>query len=190
MGRSLALLWLLAGCTSPMRMEAADLDQLGPDEGRVFGSIRVDIAPASEDDAWLQGRKASGFEYGFELEPVRGELELSLAPATYEIAVDPEREKGFALKLPAGRYRFTRMFQEGFSNLETDVRRGFEVGAGQTLYVGRLVAVLPHRLALGTVSDVRVEDGQAEAGALFGAEYQDLLAGATKAVMVDPGEEP
>lgn len=156
----------------------------------MFGSIRVAIAPATEEDAALQGRKTADFDYGFVLAPLGGGLEPGAAPEVVEIRVEPEREQGFALALPAGRYRFTRMFQAGSSKLETDVGRGFEVAPGETLYVGRLVAVLPHRLALGTVSDVRVEDGQAEAGALFGAEYQELLAGANKALMLDPADEP
>lgn len=185
--RSLAAVLLTAGCAGPVQMKAEDLRQLDPDEGRVFGSVLVVVAPLAEDEsssAWLQGRKASGFDYRFLLERLRdGLADVQLTDTTRTIRVEPGKEEAFALDLEPGPYAFTRLEQAGFSELEMAVGASFYVNPGSTAYIGRLVVELPARTNLFSRQVVRIEDAEAAAKALLGAEYEPLLAGARKVLM-------
>lgn len=175
----------LVGCTSPVQMKAADLHEIGPTEGRVFGSVLVVVAPLAENEsswAWTQGRKASGFDYSLLLEKYKEGL-FDLGGEERSIRVEPGKEEGFALKLEQGRYLFTKLKQEGFSNLEMGLGASFEVTPGKTTYVGRIVIELPARMALFSQGTARIEDARATAADLLGAEYAPILVDASSALM-------
>ncbi len=127
------LLGSLVSCATGMNMTADDLRDVGPEEGLVLGSFKVE----GGDDflgrkRWeLLAREAGG---GFHL----------TGPGDYTIEADRDADEVvFLTKMPAGDYHFYRLIQPGFSSFEADIDVPFRVQPGKTVYLGRLVLRFP-----------------------------------------------
>ena len=143
---------VMCACATEMKMTAPDLRDLGPDEGLVLGSVRI------------QGGKDLLGRTGWELqaEKAGGGL-FSWAPVYALHASRDGDEEAFLTRMPAGSYHFFKLAQHGFSTFEAQMDVRFDVQAGKTVYVGRLVIEFPPGLiTVGRRLHPRVEDaGQA-----------------------------
>lgn len=182
---TLALAVLCVGCSAPMKMKASDLKTLEKDQGRVLGSISVVAAETDKNEgswAWLGGGQSSTHSYSFEIKEQSSAF-IDIGSKTYSVSVAPGKVESFALKMPAGKYTFSEMSQEGVSNLKATLGPKFSVAVGQNTYIGRLNVVLPARLMMGTNVLMKIGDDQEADTASLGAEYQAVLADPVKGLM-------
>jgi hypothetical protein len=160
----------LLGCATEMKMRAEDLRNLGPDEGLVLGSVLIgggkDILGRTSWDLVVNKyrERAWGNEH---------------ADYTIEATRDGD-EVVFLTKMPAGNYAFDRLVQSGLSSAELLIGIPFEVQAGKTVYVGRVLVQFPPGLidALTKV-EVQVEDDKQatvdRAREEFGVSLSDVV---------------
>ncbi len=143
---SLILTPLLA-CATGMKMTAKDVQTLGPDEGVILGSVRI------EGGSDILGRTS------WELFAAKAGWMSSLIP-DYSVKASRDGEEViFLTKMPAGSYHFYKVSQPGFSTAEANIEVPFEVQAHRTVYIGRLVIAFPSGLiAVGTGIHMHVED--------------------------------
>ncbi len=173
---------LMCGCATSSHTLIVDPSQahdLGHDEGIVFGSVRVEIAPGGE----RSGRRTAGFNYaliGCVRKPVHGFIDLMTSHPCDEhwgLAVSLGEERTFVVRLPTGSHaiRGLRVIPTwSFVGGEFDIDATYQVTSGEVTYIGRLVLVLPERLTSWTrliEALVRVEDGLATAQAALGGGY-------------------
>ncbi len=164
---------LMCGCTTshPLIVDPSQAHNLRYDEGIVFGSVRVEIAPG--------GERLAGFKYrliGCVRKPVDGFIDLMTSfpcDEKWELAVSPGEERTFVVRLPTGYHDVSglRLISTWFGG-EFDIVATYRATSGEVTYIGRLVLVLPERMppwAGGAL--VRVEDGLATAQAALGGGY-------------------
>ena len=168
---------LMCGCATsyPLVVDPSQAHDLGYDEGIVFGSVRVEIAPG--------GERLAGFNYvliGCVHKHVHGFIDyISSSPCDekWELAVSPGEERTFVVRLPTGYHRVDglRVMPAWLSvGGEFDIVATYRATSGEVTYIGRLVLVLPERLYSwnrGIEALVRVEDGLATAQAALGGGY-------------------
>jgi hypothetical protein len=139
------LLIPLCACATEMKMTGEELRDLKQDEGLVLGSVRI------------QGGKDILGRTGWE-------LVAEQAGGGPDYSIDASRggdEVIFLTKMPAGSYHFFKLVQTGFSSFEAEMEVGFDVQAGRTVYLGRLVIEFPPGLLmLGTPFRMQVEDAR------------------------------
>ncbi len=124
---------LLVGCRTGMRMSAADLQTLGPDDGIVVGSFLV---KGGKD---ILGRK----RWKLVAERLGAGAGLFSFVSEYAVEADSDgREVIFVAKMPAGTYRFYKIVRP-FTPLKARTDLEFQVQAGRTIYIGRLVLAFP-----------------------------------------------
>ena len=178
----LAVVLLMSGCTTsrPLIVDPSQAHDFGPNEGIVFGSVRVEIALGGG----RLGRRAAGFNYGLTgcvdtwPRPLSIEWLLSTpCDEKWELAVSPGEERTFVVRLPTGYHRVDglRVMPAWLSvGGEFDIVATYRATSGEVTYIGRLVLVLPERLTSWTrliEALVRVEDGLATAQAALGGGY-------------------
>ena len=168
---------LLVGCTTGMRMSAADLQTLGPDDGIVVGSFLV-----------KGGKDILGRNRYQLLAKSLGRL----FPSGYAVEADRDgREVIFVAKMPAGDYQFYKLWQPGVPSVfeRTDVQ--FQVQPGRTIYIGRLVAVFPPgRINILTRFRLNVEDARATSISGAESEYGVTLSDVITSLMSIAGRIP
>jgi len=157
---------LLVGCATSMQAPVKDVAPLKTNEGRVVGSVLINV-PLTKDTsswAWLKGRKAESFKYRFGIEPAGAfPNPFFRTSRIYTIDAGVGQEEVFVTNLPTGPYKFNKVTQKGGSYLHGYIDRTFNVTAGQTTYIGRLVLEFPERLESFRPFRIRVEDMQEEA---------------------------
>ena len=166
---------LMCGCATsyPLVVDPSQAHDLGYDEGIVFGSVRVEIAPG--------GERLAGFNYvliGCVHKHVHGFIDLvtsSQCDEKWELAVSPGEERTFVVRLPTGYHDVSglRLISTWFGG-EFDIVATYRATSGEVTYIGRLVLVLPERLTSWTrliEALVRVEEGLATAQAALGGGY-------------------
>ena len=199
----LAVALLMSGCTTshPLNVDPSHVRDLGLDEGIVFGSLLVEIAPEDQsmdrcrqisekcESFWqkvLDGRPgppATDFSYRLTMPGPRPEIDLSLSREEWELLVSPGEEHTFVARLPSGyqyvgglhavskSFSFTSQGEWSRSQGEFDIGASFQVTSGEVTYIGRLVLVLPELLSDYSKAHVRVEAGLAAAQAELGVDY-------------------
>ena len=164
------LLMPLLGCATGMKMTAEDLRDLGPGEGLVLGSVRI------EGGMDILGRTSWELVVNKYRENTWGN---TYSDYTIEAARDGD-EVVFLTKMPAGRYSFERPVQSGLSSAELLIGVPFEIQAGKTVYVGRILIQFPPGLidALTEVN-VQVEDDRQatmdRAASEYGVALSDVV---------------
>lgn len=172
----LGLAALLLGCKTGMKMSGEELRKVGADEGLVLGSIRI----FGGDD--VLGRKAWDI-----LVEKRGQSMFSTSSDYVLGARRDQDEEVFLTKMPAGEYHFYKLVQPGFSSFEAEIDVPFEVLAGKTVYVGRLVIEFPEGLiTTGSGFRVRVEDARSACVQRAENEYGLPLADAVTQLATGP----
>ncbi len=166
---------LLVGCTflptTGMRMSAADLQTLGPDDGLVVGSFLVkggkDILRGNRYQL-VAKRLGRLFPSGYTVEADRGGPEVI-----------------FVAKMPAGSYHFYKLRETGSLIKRTDIQ--FQVQPGRTIYIGRLVVAFTGRYSRLTLN---VEDARATSISGAESEYGVTLSDVITDLMSVPGRIP
>jgi hypothetical protein len=162
----LSALPLVVGCATSMQAPVKEVDVLKTNEGRVVGSVLINV-PLTKDEsswAWLKGSKAEKYSYRFDIEPADAfHNPFFRTSRIYTIEAGVGQEEVFVTNLPTGPYRFNRLTQKGGSFFYGDIDRTFNVSAGQTTYIGRLIVEFPERLEEFRRFVIRVEDLQEEA---------------------------
>lgn len=153
-----------AGCASTpsFDMSGGPIDPPGQDIGIVIGSVFVETEEIPPD-SWLTrlfGRKASGFDYDFEILSVPNPADVRKIEARYRLDVKPGEERIFAARVPFGRYVINRFRYKGVSLLAGELGANFVVAPRTTLYIGRFVLKVPRRVSLGTPYDVEIQDAR------------------------------
>ncbi len=181
----LAVALLMCGCTTshPLNVDPSQLHDLGPDEGIVFGSLLVEIAP----EGGRFGRRAAGSDYRLTISPARGSVLLTPSAIIreelrvdqqWELLVSPGEERTFVARLPSGYQNVgvLRLTSKSFwAGGEFNIQARFRVQGRSVTYIGRLVLVLPERLNAFTTAHVRVEDSLARDQVALGGDYGELF---------------
>ena len=184
--RILAITLLLSGCITahPLNVDPSQVYDLGPDEGIVFGSVRVEIA--KEGGGF--GRRAARSDYRLTISPARGSVALTPSAIIreelrvdeqWELLVSPGEERTFVARLPSGYKNVDALHLKPKSIWATSgdfgIQASFRVTSGGVTYIGRLVLVLPERLINFSTAHVRVEDSLARDQAALGGDYGELF---------------
>ncbi len=177
--RLLVLVFLLVGCAQSLQMPAQEASQIGHNEVIVVGSV---VIKGGKD---LLGGK--GWALRVEaLGRARGSI-LRAATAWKDFSIDVEREGEeavFVTRMQAGRYRFTRLTQTGFSNEYADIEVLFTVHPGEPVYIGRLVIEFPKGyIAALTEFSIHVEDAKDQTLATAAETHGDLVRNAVTNLM-------
>jgi hypothetical protein len=164
--------WLVA-CQTTMKMNREELEDVGPEEGLVLGSFLVkggkDFLGRKTWDLLAEEDDGSSFPFSTSRDySIRGRRDGD--------------EAVFLTKMEAGSYHFYKLVQPGFSNAEADLHVPFEVQAGKTLYLGRLVIEFPdEQVAWGTRFSIEVEDDRQacveRARTEYGLPLEDVVTG-------------
>jgi hypothetical protein len=172
------VLILLSGCAS-MSSSKEDLQSVGENEGIVVGSVLLNAEKGNPEEsglAFLTGRKAGEMEYSVSIgKPLLARMGrprrmtwTQWLDAVHSVKAMPGKEEVFAIKLPAGSYNIGRLEADGI--VSTILHRPtmkmaihFYVKPGKTIYIGKLVVDLPHRIGDGSVARFEVLDAQQEA---------------------------
>ncbi len=195
----------MCGCTTshPLHVDPSQIHDLGPDEGIVFGSLLVEIAPVGDQhgdkhggchggggrtsvnclEGDHPGPRAACFSYRLTMPGPRPEIDLSLSREEWELLVSPGEERTFVARLPSGHQYVGGLRPVPKSHSATrlgefGIGASFRVTSGEVTYIGRLVLVLPERLCAWSEAGeahVRVENGLAAAQAELGGDYGDRL---------------
>jgi hypothetical protein len=152
----LVVAFLLSGCATTMQMSSEELKRATPNEGIVVGSIQI---KGGED---ILGRK----KWELLAESIKGaSLAASLLPSGSPYAIQASRdeeEEVFVARMPAGDYRFWKLYQPGFSTLFAMTNIQFKVQPGKTIYIGRVVIEFPPGLInVFKKFQIRVENARA-----------------------------
>lgn len=154
----LVFAFLLSGCATTMQMSSEELKRATPNEGIVIGSIQI---KGGED---ILGRK----NWELVAESNRGSsLSSWLSSGTADYALQASRgeeEEVFVVRMPAGDYRFWKLYQPGFSTFTAKTNIQFKVQPGKTIYIGRIaIEFPPGLLTTFTGFQIRVEDAKTSA---------------------------
>ena len=176
----LAVALIMCGCATshPLIADPSQTHDLGPAEGIVFGSVRVEIAPGGE----RLGPRAADFNYDLTgcadawVQPlsIKGLLGWRCVEQRWELAVSPGEERTFVVRLPTGYHAvggLRALPTWRFLGGEFDIVGSYRTTSGEVTYIGRLVLVLPERLTAFSEAALRVENGLATAQAALGRGY-------------------
>jgi hypothetical protein len=148
-GCAILLVLLFSGCaaTIQMQMSPKELQRASPNDGLVIGSLLIkggwDIFGRSRFELTASNRAFAGPDYSIQ-------------------ASRNGTEVVFVTKLPAGEYSFHELEQPGFSSFRAHINVRFDVRAGQTTYIGRMVIEFPPGLiTIFTIMEFIIEDAKA-----------------------------
>ena len=173
---------MLSGCAS-MVSSKEELQDVGANEGIVFGSFVINVERGEENEsgwAFLKGQKASDATYAV----IISESGFNPLSPNYVIKASPEKEEIFIKKLPAGDYQIKKIQKEGFTNLELNLRVNFRVTAKQTTYIGKFTVQFPDRIRMGSPVRMNVADTQQATTEQLKSEHERSLLDVVKAPMV------
>jgi len=158
-----------------------ELQNVGENEGVVFGSLVINVEKGQESEsgwAFLKGQKAGDATYTI----IISEQGFTFSP-NYVIRATPEKEEIFIRKLPAGAYQIVKIQKEGFTNLELSLTVNFTVVPKQTTYIGKFTVQFPDRIRVGSPVRMNVADVQRETTELLKNEHDKSLSNVVKALM-------
>ena len=178
---------VLSGCAS-MTSTKEELQNIGENEGVVFGSFVINVEQGEENEsgwAFLKGQKAGDASYAV----LFSESGLNPLKLRYMIRARPEKEEVFIRKLPAGLYQIEKISKEGFTNLELNLKGvNFRVVPQQTTYIGKVTLQFPNRIMVGSPVRVNVGDAQQETTESLRGEHEKSLSKVVKELIT--GGEP
>ncbi len=180
-GVSLSCIVVLSGCAS-MVSSKEELQNIGENEGVVFGSFLINVEKGEENQsgwAFLKGQKAGDATYAV----VISERGFNPLRPNYVIKASPEKEEIFIKKLPAGEYQIQKIQKEGFTNLELNLRVNFRVTSKQTTYIGKFTVQFPDRIRMGSPVRMNVGDAQQATTEHLKNEHERSLSEVVKALM-------
>jgi hypothetical protein len=178
-GVSISCVVMLSGCAS-MVSSKEELQNVGENEGIVFGSFVINVEKGEENESgwtFLKGQKASDATYAVII--LRGFNPLP----SYVILASPEKEEIFIRKLPAGDYRIQKIQKQGFTNLELNLGVTFRVTPKQTTYIGKLTMQFPDRIRPGSPVRMNVGDAQQKTTEQLKNEHEKSLSEVAKGLM-------
>ena len=158
-------LLVLTGCTTTPSLDISDgpIEPPGQDIGIVIGSVLVQT-DQQPPDSWfnkLFGRKAAGFDYDFEiLRAIDPSRPQPPDEENYALEVKPAEERIFVARLPFGRYVINSFRYKRISVLAGTLGLNFVVAPRTTLYIGRLILMVPPRVTLGTPYTVEIQNAR------------------------------
>jgi hypothetical protein len=179
---AIGLLALVSGCAS-MHSSKEQLQNVGNDEGIVFGSFVINVEPGDDGSslAFWKGQKAGNATYAV----IFTKKGFNPIKQRYVIRATPEKEDVFIKKLPAGWYQIEKISKEGFSNLELSLGNvNFQVVPKQTTYIGKLTIQFPKRIMVGTPVFLNVADTQHETTESLKGEHEKSLSTVVKQLVV------
>ena len=180
-GVAVSCLVMLSGCAS-MVSSKEELQNVGENEGIVFGSFVINVEKSEEKEsgwAFLKGQKAGDATYAV----IISERGFNPLKQNYVIRAEPEKEEVFIKKLTAGDYQIQKIQKEGFTNLELNLRVNFRVTPRQTTYLGKLTVQFPDRIRVGSPVRTNVGDVQQETTEKLKNEHEKSLSQVVKALM-------
>ena len=178
---SVSCVTMLSGCAS-MVSSKEELQNVGENEGIVFGSFVINVEKGQESEsgwAFLKGQKAGDATYAV----IISERGFNPLKPNYLIRAASDKEEIFIKKLPAGDYQIQKIQKEGFTNLELNVRVNFRVTPKQTTYIGKFTVQFPDRIRVGSPVRTNVGDAQQETTEKLKNEHEKSLSEVVKALM-------
>ena len=179
---------VLVGCTTVPSLDRSEgpIEPPGQDIGVVIGSVLVQT-DQEPPDSWftrLFGRKATGFDYDFEILKVPNPAgEQTPGDERYALEVKPAVERTFVARLPFGRYVINSFRYKRISVLAGELGLTFVVAPRATLYIGRLILKVPRRVSLGTPFAVEIQNARESTIAALQTQHPGLGRDAVEALI-------
>jgi hypothetical protein len=193
---ALVLAPFLATCggvhRNPLHVSPQEVAEIDEGEGIVVGSFSIHVEPEGADASLLQRlRSAKTMDASYSVEIVEyHETNFFGREEVYVAHPRADEESTFVARLPAGHYFLgdvvvseDRAVLLGACDFRANVRGDFQVIAGQTIYIGRLVFELPARVGEGAPCTLHVEDAQESTLANLPGDY--TLGKITPALLTD-----
>lgn len=191
------LAFLGCACAPPLQATRAELRDVGPGEGIVFGSLEVVVAPATverfDHDEALPRIPADKPSLTYRVlvaqSPADRTISRTWVPDVYALDGVAGRVTYFAERLPQGEYQLIELRVAAASS-RLDER--FQVEAGKLSYVGRIRIQMPHWIhaSEGSSTSFALEVVDQQAADLAGiAERVDAGESATVPALMKPGPE-
>ena len=164
----------LIGCAPSLKMTNNQIASLTPDEGLVFGSIQMKLTDDDKNTFWKISLDLTTWH--FIVYNNRRLFQKIFGREKFEVNVVAGGEETiFVTKLPAGDYIIRKAIKNGFSSWEGPVGKSFTVEAGQTIYIGRLIATFPkYTNPYVFMTNYEVENAQAETLSMIESSYSNL----------------
>jgi len=152
----LVLALLLGGCATSMNKIADANQPLTASEGIVVGSVLVRVGkiniplPFPVSASLLRPARSIGYslEVGVPRD-IRSIMEKPIAiDKQFLLNIEPDEEKIFVTRMPAGPHVFDRLVPRGYEEAATLLGIRFSVAPGTTTYIGRVIFDLPEKLPL------------------------------------------
>jgi len=174
-GMCIALLFVLASCTTPLDMSGEPITPLGPEWGVVIGSVLVQPqkAVSGRDPA---RHDASDYIFEFNIVPIQpgdpnGENPYA---ETFRLNTQAGEERIFVSRLRSGQYLIRNFQEEGVTGLDGELGVVFSSMAGEIRYIGRLRVEIPERASKGKGYRFAVEDAREPTLAQVSRRHPDL----------------
>jgi hypothetical protein len=176
---TMALCALFGACTSvhSLAVNPSGIHDIGPDEGLVFGSIRVELT--DEASGGIFAKDSKRFKYRIN---VAGPPEAESNPLVtnlWQITVEPDQELIFVARLPVGEMTLGTARPEPLFGSEFGLAGSFEVSAEKPTYIGRLLLTFPASLGTFTQIDVsadnKLEEARSEVIKAYGDAFENPL---------------
>jgi hypothetical protein len=165
---------VLEGCASEnLRMLPEDTLKMDSHEGIVIGSIVVKVEDLLKGESVGSCKPLGNLKWWITVSPNKNLDSIIFSSSKYGIsAISDGQEVEFVSKLPAGRYYFHNVTQDGWVAGEAPkfpMKVAFDVLEGEITYVGRLILTLPHYIPNSkylmhffSKLSVKIEDAQEE----------------------------
>ena len=163
----------------PMVSSKQELQNIGENEGIVFGSFIVNVDNSVEKASVLSMHRGGRNAHAQVYKVLITENEFNEFNPRYVIMAKPEQEEIFIKKLPAGDYQIQNIESGGlywYPHLK------FRVTPKQTTYIGKLTMRLPGWASGGSLIHGTISDTQQKTIAQLKSEHEKSVAEAVKAL--------
>ena len=174
---SVALLFGLASCTTPLDMSGERLTPPGPEWGLVIGSVLVRPQKGvSGRDVTGQDASGSGSSYEFNIVRIQPGDPKGEGPYVerYRLNAKAGEERIFISRLRSGQFLMKSFQEEGLTGLGGEMDLVFTCMAGEIRYIGRVLVEIPERISKGKGYRFTVENARAPTLAQVSRQHADL----------------
>ena len=164
---------IVVGCAPALKTTNEDLLEKKPGEGLVIGSLQIKLWDPYGDKAskwWISMEKQ---KWHFIVNNIKTDaLTKFFKSGEFELTtIAGGEETPFIANLPAGKYRFEDVYKNRFRGY---AGKSFNVEAGQTTYIGRLVVVMPKYPGNWFGAEYFVESALSETLSKLHTKYSNL----------------
>lgn len=170
------LFMIFGGCAPVLITSNEDLLEKKPDEGLVIGSFQVRLTNPYGDEVsgwWITSQNPAWY---FTVNNIENDRVIDfILPNQFQLsAIAGGEETIFVAKLREGEYRIDELNKDENIVWEENNGKYFNVNAGQTTYIGRLVVVIPRYPGAAIRPDYAVESALFDVLPKLRSKYSNL----------------